>query len=169
MTKRINSKSKGNRAELELSHMLSERFGVPFARVGVTSGARPKQVKLDRQAAETFTGDIVVPNGFRFSIESKAVNVQVDLLAKSALLDKFLKQAEADAKSVGKMPLLCWKRNRRGWIAAVPSRAFMFTGATLPAYYSRYQDWLVCNLEALLAVRVPRFWFTLATILEEKE
>jgi uncharacterized protein YggU (UPF0235/DUF167 family) len=169
LTKRINSKQKGNRAELELSKILTKRFGMPFARVGVSSGARPKQVKLGREAAETFTGDLILPKGFRFSVECKAVNVNVDLLGESALFDKFLHQAEADAKSIGKLPLLCWKRNRKAWIAAVPSRAFMFTGAILPTYHSRYRDWLVCNLEALLAVKSPRFWFTLGNVTEEGE
>jgi hypothetical protein len=169
MKKRINSKNKGNRAELELAKILSKRFGMPFARVGVSSGARPKQVKLDGQAAETFTGDIVVPRSFRFSVESKAVNVHVDLLAKSALLDNFLHQAEVDAKSIGKIPMLCWKRNRKGWIVAVPSQAFRFTGAIPPKDHSRYRDWLVCSLEALLATNSPCFWFTLASVLDEEE
>jgi Holliday junction resolvase len=165
--KRLNSKAKGNRAELELAKILSKRFGMPFARVGVSSGARPKQVKLDGQAAEIFTGDIVVPKGFRFSIESKAVNASVDLLDQSALLDKFLQQAEVDAKSIGRIPMLCWKRNRKGWIVAVPSQALRFTGEMLPMYHSRYRDWLVCNLEALLATRSPSFWFTIVHVSEE--
>ena len=94
-----------------------------FARVGVSSGARPKQVKLDSMATETLTGDLIVPEGFRFSVECKAVNKDVDLLADSALLDKFLEQAAVDADSIGKMPLLCWKRNRKGWIVALPGGA----------------------------------------------
>ena len=169
MKKRINSKSKGNRAELELAKILTKRFGLPFARVGVTSGARPKQVRLDEQATETFTGDLITPAGFRFSIESKSVNVNVDMFAPFALLDKFLEQAEADAESIGKEPMLCWKRNRRGWIAAVPSQAFRFTGAELPTYYSCYRDWLIGNLDTLLAVQSPCFWFTLTNLTQEKK
>jgi hypothetical protein len=166
--KRINSKRKGNSAELALAKILTERFGVPFARVGVSSGARPKQVKLDRQATETFTGDLIVPSGFKFSVESKSVNANVDLLDKSALLDKFLEQAANDAESIGKTPLLCWKRNRKGWIAAVPARAFQFTGAILPAYYVRYRDWLIGTLDTLLEVKSPCFWFTPVNSAEEE-
>ena len=168
MKKRINSKQKGNRAELELAKILTKRFGLPFARVGVTSGARPKQVRLDEQATETLTGDLIVPDGFRFSVECKAVNVTVDLLAPSALFDKFLEQAKADAERIGKEPMLCWKRNRKGWIAAVPSQAFRFTGAELPVYYSRYRDWFVCNLDTLLSVQSPCFWFTLTNFTQEE-
>jgi hypothetical protein len=167
-TQKINSKSKGNRAELELSKIFSKRFNLPFARVGVSSGARPKQVKLDGQAAEIFTGDLVVPTGFRFSIESKSTAGNVDLLNQSALLDKFLQQAEGDAKSIGKLPMLCWKRNRKGWIAAVPSQALRFTGEMLPMYHLRYRDWLVCNLEALLAMKSPCVWFTMVNVTEDE-
>jgi hypothetical protein len=167
MKKKINSKQKGSRAELELSKILTGRFGLPFARVGVTSGARPKQVKLDEQAAETFTGDLITPAGFRFSIESKSVNVNVDLLDQCALLDKFLEQAQNDADSIGKLPMLCWKRNRKGWIAVVPAQAFRFIGEGLPTYYIHYRDWLVCPLDTLLTVQSPCFWFTFVNETEE--
>jgi len=168
MTKRINSKQKGNRAELELAKILTQRFGLPFARVGVSSGARPKQVRLDERATETLTGDLIVPEGFRFSVECKAVNVHVDLFAPSALFDKFLEQAQADAERIGKEPMLCWKRNRKGWIAAVPLRAFRFTGAELPAHHFRYRDWLVCSLDTLLATESPCFWLTLTNFTQEE-
>jgi len=156
MKKRINSKAKGNAAERELAKILTERFGLPFARVGVSSGARPKQVKLDDGARETFTGDLITPQGFKFSIESKSANVDVDLLGQSALLDKFLQQAKDDAESIGKMPMLCWKRSRKGWITAVLFGAFRYDG-NLPEYYARYREWLICRLDTLLEVADPRF------------
>jgi hypothetical protein len=161
--RKINSKAKGDRAELELAKILTERFGLPFARVGVSSGARVKNTRLPENAIGVMASDIIVPPGFRFSIEVKAVNKSVDLLEQSALLDKFLAQADADAKRVGKMPMLCWKRNRKGWIAVVPSQAFRLTFVGLPMYCSQYRDWMVINLEALLAMKNPSFWFTLAT------
>ena len=159
MKKRINSKQKGNRGELELAKILSAKFGMPFARIGVSSGARPKQVKLDGSAKETFTGDLVVPEGFLFSVEAKAVNAQVDLLERSVLLEKFLRQVSDDAASIGKMPMLCWKRNRRGWLAFIPKRAFEGYGE-LPLPYARRGDWLICKLDALLEIADRRFWFS---------
>ena len=159
MKKRINSKRKGNSAELELAKILTERFGMPFARIGVSSGARPKQVKLDGKAAETFTGDLIVPDGFRFSVESKAVNVDVDMLAPSALLDKFLEQALQDANSINKMPMLCWKRNRKGWIAVVPARTFDVDRVGYPPFFARYKGWVICQLDALLEIETKEFWF----------
>ena len=165
--KRINSKRKGNAAELELAKILTKRFDLPFARVGVSSGARPKQVKLDGKATETLTGDLIVPDNFRFSVECKAVNVNVDLLAPSALLDKFLDQAAFDAATIGKLPLLCWKRNHKGWIAAVPINEIESSGtdgSRIPIpYYSRYignnASWLICRLDALLMIDSDEWWF----------
>jgi hypothetical protein len=160
--KRINSKRKGNRAEWELAKILTKRFGLPFTRVGVSSGARPKQVELDDSAKQVFTSDLVAPSGFRFSVECKAVNVNIDLLAQSALLDKFLDQAAFDATSIGKLPLLCWKRNHKGWIAAVPINEIESCRIPIP-YYSRYignnASWLICRLDALLMIDIDEFWF----------
>jgi len=159
MNKRINSKRKGNTAELELAKILTKRFGLPFARVGVSSGARPKQVELDNKATETFTGDLVVPSGFRFSVESKSVNKDVDLLDQSALLDKYLKQVANDAGSIGKIPLLCWKRYRKGWIVVLPERFVFSKSIVFTNYYSVYREWVVCYLDALLEIDQPEFWF----------
>jgi len=159
MNKRINSKRKGNAAELELAKILTKRFGLPFARVGVSSGARPKQVELDNKATETFTGDLVTPDGFRFSVECKSVNKDVDLLDQSALLDKFLKQAADDAISIGKIPLLCWKRYRKGWIVVLPERYVFSKSVVFTNYYSVYREWMVCYLDALLEIDQPEFWF----------
>jgi hypothetical protein len=163
--KRIHSKRKGNRAELELAKILTERFGVPFARVGVSSGARPKQVKLDGRAKQSFTSDLVVPDGFRFSVECKAVNVDVDLLDRNAWFDKSLEQAENDASSIGKIPMLCCKRSRKGWIIAIPlHHSFKYCG-NVPTYRSIYRTWLVCRLDALLVCNQAEeaFWWDTIT------
>jgi hypothetical protein len=118
---------------------------------------------LPDNAVAIMTGDLIVPGGFRFSIECKAVNADIDFLAPSALFDKWLLQATDDAFSIGKLPLLCWKKHRRGWIAAVPFLAFRCGGnlrqCLLPEYCVRYREWLVCRLDALLEVDEPSFWF----------
>jgi len=159
MSKKINSKRKGNRAELELAKILTKRFGLPFARVGVSSGARPKQIELDDSAKQVFTSDLVAPWGFRFSVECKSVNKDVDLLDQSALLDKFLTQVADDAASIGKIPLLCWKRHRKGWIAVLPERFVFSWSIVFTNYYSVYREWIVCYLDALLEIEQPDFWF----------
>ena len=163
-TKRINSKRKGNRAELELAKILTEHFGVPFARVGVASGARVKNTTLPENAIGVMTGDLIPPPGFRFSIESKSEKVDIDLLATSVLFDKWLTQATNDASSISKIPMLCWKRYRKGWIVAIPSKTFK--NGNLPPHYTSYGfgvwqwDWIVCRLDALLEANEDQhFWF----------
>ena len=160
MTKRkINCKAKGNRGERELAQILSARFGLPFARVGVASGARVKNTRLPDDAINVMTGDIIVPAGFRFSVECKSVNKNVDLLDQSALLDKFLQQAADDAESIGAIPLLCWKRHRKGWIAVLPECFVFGKSIVFTNYYSIYREWVVCYLDALLEIDQPDFWF----------
>jgi hypothetical protein len=160
-TKKINSKRKGNSAELELAKIFSTYFGRPFARVGVTSGARTKNTVLPDNVSQVMTGDIIAPEGFRFSIESKAVDVDVDFFDSSALLDKFVKQAEDDAVSIGKIPMLCWKRNRKGWIVAVPTRQTFLLCGNVPVYRSIYRTYLICRLDSLFNANSGNgdFWF----------
>ena len=159
MKRKINSKQKGSRAELELAKILTERFGTAFARVGVASGARVKNTKLPDNAVGVMTGDLIVPSGFKFSIESKSVNIGIDFLDQSAQFDKWLFQAKDDAESIGKIPLLCWKRNRKGWIAAVPLYAFTKSVTPYPLYFSMYRSWVIVKLETLLSIKNGLFWF----------
>jgi Holliday junction resolvase len=157
--KKINSKQKGSRAEFELAKILTGRFGESFARVGVSSGARVKNTKLPDNAASVMTGDLMVPSGFKFSIESKSVNINIDFLDQSAPFDKWLFQATADAESIGKIPFLAWKRNRKGWVAAVPFYAFAKSVTPYPLYFSMYRSWVIVKLEALLSIKNGLFWF----------
>ena len=76
--KSINSKRKGSAAELDLAHILNERFqGYTFAR-SVQSGAYTGGFNQSRAEALTeeqklvFSGDIRVPKNFKFTIEHKA-------------------------------------------------------------------------------------------------
>ena len=165
--KRINSKRKGSTAERKLADILSERFGVQFARVGASSGARVKNTKLPDNAVEVLTGDLMVPPGFRFSIECKAVNVNINFLDESLQFDKWLCQTTNDAKSIGKIPMLCWKQNRKDWIVAVPAYGAFKDCGRFPPYYICYGQntaqwkwgWIVCRLDALLKIDDDRFWF----------
>lgn len=117
--KGIQSKKKGNRGELELSHILNERFeGYTFAR-SVQSGAYIGQSNAYRANSMTeeqklvFAGDIRVPINFKFTIEHKAYAEASfwDLFNESSDLHSWMKQAEHDAESVGKQPMLIVKYN----------------------------------------------------------
>lgn len=74
---------KGNRTELELVKMLNRRFGGDFSR-SVGSGNRWGQVQhLPRHAQEVFSGDLIVPEGFKWVLESKGgyqdIGLELDL------------------------------------------------------------------------------------------
>lgn len=123
--KGIQSKKKGNRGELELVHILNERFeGHTFAR-SVQSGAYIGQSNAYRANSMTeeqklvFAGDIRVPINFKFTIEHKAYAEASfwDLFNESSDLHSWMKQAEHDAESVGKQPMLIVKYNNKKRIA----------------------------------------------------
>ena len=118
--KRMNSKDKGRRGEADLCFTLKERFKKPFSRV-VSSGARISQVGLSEQAKLVLTGDIVVPERFRFSIECKYGYDDIDLSTsfdKGIIkIDNFLTQAKKDANGIGRSPMLCWRKPHQNWLA----------------------------------------------------
>ncbi len=114
-----NSKKKGNRGELELTHILNERFkGYTFAR-SVSSGAytggsnQYRAKSLTEEQLLIFSGDIRVPINFKFTIEHKFYNEASfwDLFNKSSNLYEWYNQSETDAKNAGKEPMLIVKYN----------------------------------------------------------
>ena len=122
--KKVNGKKKGNRTELDLTKILSERFKQSFSRT-VGSGSRWSQANLPKHAAEVFSGDLVVPKNFKYTIESKGGYDSIDVgsvyISGNKELDGFLEQAVDDAKRCGRKPMLCWKRTRKPWMAFVLS------------------------------------------------
>lgn len=148
--KKVNGKKKGNRTELDLVKILTERFKKSFSRT-VGSGARWSQANLPRHAAEVFSGDLVVPKGFKFAIESKGGYDSIDIgsvfISGNKELDSFLDQAIDDAKRCGRKPMLCWKRSRKPWMAFVQTSDIN----DLDFKYSlKYGKWTAIALEFLL-------------------
>ena len=158
--KRINSKKKGNRAELELAKILTKRFDVPFARVGASSGARVKNTKLPNNAVSVMAGDIIIPDGFRFgTFEVKSRKHVINYRIANKALDDIIDQAENDAVLTGKPPLICIKANRQGWDVLIPVDEFDH-GASLGDYFVRYGSYLVYRLDVLLDSTHDHFWFS---------
>lgn len=127
----INSKKKGNRVELELSKILSDRFNQTFKRTP-QSGAwstfnRNSNVRED--AMEILAGDIITPANFKFSVESKSrqdFNFW-DLLSEdnpNLEIKEWLFQVEHDASLSGKEPLLYIKVNNRKPFVMFPRRLY---------------------------------------------
>ena len=116
--KRINSKKKGNRNELECVKIFEKRFGKGFARVP-SSGAwggganRASRENMSLEQKITLVSDIMAPPNFKFSIEHKAYEEGSfwDLFNEGSDLKKWFKQCSGDASFVGKEPMLIVKYN----------------------------------------------------------
>lgn len=147
--KKVDGKRKGNRGELELTKILTERFGTSFSR-SVGSGNRLSQVNLPQHAKDVYSGDIVVPKNFAWTVEVKNGYSDVDLGAifgdGCRELDAFLQQAADDAGRCGRKPLLCWKRDRKPWLAFVRSCDLIGDFD----YRLVYREWSGVDLKKLL-------------------
>lgn len=65
----------------------------------------------------------------------------------SAELDGFLAQVSNDAARCERKPMLCWKRDRKPWLAFVPTKEM--EGQTF-GFSLRYGDWSAVALDELL-------------------
>lgn len=167
--KKVNGKKKGSRTELDLSKILTERFGQGFSR-SVGSGNRWAQVDhLPKHAREVFSGDLVVPKAFRFVIESKGGYDGIDMssifVRGNSEIDSFLDQAMSDSKRCGRKPMMCWKKTRKPWLAFVLSddlsgHDFKFS--------MKYGKWTAVALEHLLKLD-DDFFLDKDALLQESE
>jgi hypothetical protein len=156
--RKADGKKKGNRTELELVKVFNQRFGGGFSR-SVGSGNRWGQVAhLPKHAQEVFSGDLIVPQGFRWAVESKGGYQDIDLnsvfVVGSRELDGFLAQVTKDAERCGRRPMLCWKRDRKPWLAFVPTKEV--EGHSFN-YRLIYREWSAVALEELL--KLPDSFF----------
>lgn len=165
--KKVNGKDKGNRTELGLCKLLTQHFGQDFTR-SVGSGNRWSQANLPEYAKQVFSGDICVPEGFSWVIESKGgYENEVDLNnvteGKISMLDTFIAQCCKDAEYCGRKPIVCWKRNRKPWIVVIEQKWFPmeFWEKNFP-YRVCYGDWYMISLEKLLQCTDKDFWFNKA-------
>lgn len=146
--KKVNSKGKGNRGELNLCRILCQRFPdkEAFFRV-VGSGNRWSQVTLSKHAQDVLTADIVCPPGFRYSIECKYGYDDIELCSifegGHKLIDEFLEKTARDADKVKKEPMLCWRKPRYPWLAFIKV-------SQQTEFMMRYKDWYVVALSELL-------------------
>ena len=158
--KKLNSKKKGNRVELQLAKLLSAHFGKPFTRA-IGSGANStRQIYMPSHARTTLTGDICPPEGFLWVIECKGgYEDKIDLngiLGGCAQLDAFIQQSEDDAGRSGRKPILIWKRSRKPWLALV--RECDVDASKFPRRM-HYGNRVVVPLEELLAAYDTAYWF----------
>jgi hypothetical protein len=156
--RKADGKRKGNRVELSLSKVFNKRFGCGFSR-SVGSGNRWGQVAhLPKHAQEVFSGDLIVPPGFRWAVESKGGYSEIDInsifVGGSKELDGFLDQVTKDAERCGRKPMLCWKRDRKPWLAFVLTKEL--EGHCFK-FRLEYREWSAVALDELLNLP-PKFF-----------
>ena len=156
--RKADGKKKGNRTELELVKIFNERFGGGFSR-SVGSGNRWGQVThLPKHAQDVFSGDLIVPVGFKWAVESKGGYSDIDMnsvfVGGSRELDGFLYQVTKDGQRCDRKPMLCWKRDRKPWLAFVPTKEL---NGHFFKYRLVYEEWSAVALEELLTL--PDQWF----------
>lgn len=120
----MNAKKKGNRNELYIANLLSERFGKTFKRVPASGahGTNLANTDIREDAKEILSGDIICPSNFRFSVEVKSrANFNFwDLLNREDTeFDDWIKQAEQEAIISKKKFLLIVRANNRKPFAVV--------------------------------------------------
>lgn len=160
--KKIKSGKKGKRVELELVKSLNDRFrevlrsrpnAGTFSR-SVGSGNRwGQRVHLSKAASDTYSGDIVCPEGFLFVLESKGGYNDIDLCTLfaggQAELDGFLKQVTDDSVRCGRKPLLLWKKDRK------PRIAFLRTSDLGDRDFTctiKYGEWTAISFDNLMSL-----------------
>jgi hypothetical protein len=158
--KKIKSGKKGKRVELEVVKELNKKFCSllklhpdwgKFSR-SVGSGNRwGQRIELSKSAKETYTGDIVCPDNFKFVLESKGGYNDIDLCSAFEKghkeLDGFLKQASDDAVRCQRKPMLIWKKDRKPRLAAVKTKELTRRKF---AYSMKYRDWTFVNYKDLM-------------------
>lgn len=154
--KKIASKKKGNRVELEFAKIFTERFERPFKRVPMSGGFSTinKDEGLDESVLNTLSGDLIPPNGFRFSIEIKGrqdFNFW-DFLSDETEneIDQWIEQAEDEARVTNKEPLIVVKVNRR--------RPFVLFPEKLKKGRLSYKGYTILRIDYFLGLPDTFFW-----------
>lgn len=162
--KKINGKAKGNRTELQLCKILSNHFGEEFSKAP-GSGARWSQVAfLPEHAKKTLTGDICVPEKFKWVIECKGgYEKDIDLNSLFddgiTMINTFIEQSTRDAKYCGRKPMICWKRSRKPWLSMILVSDFEEINKKTLDYKIFYRDWIILSLDNLFELTDKKFWF----------
>lgn len=153
--KKKNSGRKGKRGERGLIDELKSRFSnMAFSRT-LGSGNRGDQVNLTETAKKIFTGDIVTPDNFVFTIECKHGynNISLERAIKRAkgnsVIDSFLSQAKKDSEKVNKKPMMCWKKDYQPWLVFLKTENVPKELKDIKEHLT-YKEWSVLPLVKIL-------------------
>jgi hypothetical protein len=161
----VNGKNKGNTFERKISNTFSSRFekhtGIEksFRRnadsgsfFGGSNARRTQTHDLDKA---TF-GDIICPDGFKFSIECKHYKTPPTFVSmvnqKCTFIDEWIKQCEHDAKQANKKVLVIMKFNN------VPEMVVVDKGSVPLEPIIVYKDYWLLPLDKFLEL-ADHFFF----------
>ena len=157
MTKRINSKTKGNNFERKIANVLSARFEIytgkekSFRRSqdsGSFFGGSNQYRKETHDLDNATFGDIVTPSKFIFTVECKhykdAPTMNSLVLQNCKMFDEWISQAEQDSTNSGKKFIIIAKFNNVAEIVIINE---LF--GTLSSVIN-YKNYFVVNMEDFL-------------------
>lgn len=172
--KKVDGKAKGDRTENNLCKLLTKHFETEFTKAPGSGALATIRESLPEHAMKTLTGDLCVPEKFKWVIECKG-GYEDDIDLANAIggdgvprLDEFIEQSSRDADFCGRKPIVCWKRNRKPWLAMLRQEDLVHcdniaTGDMEDNFPYRlyYRDWIMIPLEKLLEVteKEKEFWF----------
>lgn len=162
---KVDGKAKGDRTELNLCKLFTKHFGVEFTKAPGSGAFATIRESLPEHAKKTLTGDICAPDGFRWVIESKG-GYEDDIDLANALdgdgvprLDEFIAQSSRDAAYCGRKSIICWKRNRKPWLALLRREDLKDFNLDDFPYRLYYREWVMLALTKLLEITGNGFWF----------
>jgi len=125
--KKINGKKKGNRGELKICKILTEKLGMGSFQRTPSSGAFSTTHVLSPEAQLCLSGDLIAPvPNFAFSIENKCgyndIEIGKILMEKPQLkqLGEFLEQSCVDADRTDRIPMVIYSKDYRDPVAIIP-------------------------------------------------
>lgn len=167
--KKKDSGGKGKRGERNLGKVLKERFGFEFTRTAGSGNRWGQVVYLPKHATETYSGDLVCPENFRFVIECKDGYNDLDLhfcLGSNkgyAKIDSWIEQSLDESKRCKRVPLIAWKKDYKPWVVFILEKTYNeSTSFVSQPYRLYYNGWVVLSLNILLELP-DSFWFKEAT------
>ena len=177
---KVNGKAKGNRSELEVVKLLSESFKELFSRSPNSGGFGTSHARfLTKQVDTLFSGDVLCPTNFIFSIENKSgydidISKIFTLKKVKSKLYEFIEQSSKDAVRVGLLPLVIYKRDYCDRIAILPyhnhsrekelKKLLKDKIKTYMIFHHKVEDspwskWVIITFEELLEKAQKSFFF----------
>lgn len=158
MAIRINSRTKGNKAERQASKLLETWTGKKFARTPSSGGLNWKSTNVKGDVVCTTEGHY-----FPFCVEVKSykeINVSNLIVGKkSCIIYKFWEQSQRESKDASKIPILMMRYNM------MPSNEWMVC-IELGLYHKLKKYFLKTEHNYLVSVKDNLVLFNSATLLE---